>query len=89
MTTKELINTEIEKLSEDELKKVYGVVRSLAESKASEQKPSFMSRLRRIQIEAPEDFSANLDLKAFQTRAKEPNLDFDSVVRSLKRRGKL
>ena len=64
MTTKELINTEIEKLSEDELKKVYGVVRSLAESKASEPKPSFMSRLKRIQIEAPEDFAANLDLYA-------------------------
>ena len=62
MTTKELINTEIEKLSEDELKKVYGVVRSMAESKASEQRPSFMSRLKRIQIEAPEDFAANLDL---------------------------
>jgi hypothetical protein len=62
MTTKELINTEIEKLREDELKKVYGVVRSLAESKAGEPKPSFMSLLKRIQIEAPEDFAANLDL---------------------------
>lgn len=62
MTTKEMINTEIEKLSEDDLKKVYGVVRSLGESKAHEEKPSFMSRLKRIQIEAPEDFAANLDL---------------------------
>lgn len=62
MTTKELINTEIEKLSEDELKKVYGVVKSLAESKSGETKLSFMSRLKRIQIEAPEDFAANLDL---------------------------
>ncbi len=64
MTTKELINTEIEKLSEDELTKVYGVVKSLAESKASEQRPTLMSRLKRIQIEAPEDFAANLDLYA-------------------------
>ena len=62
MTTKELINTEIERLSEDELKKVHGVVRGLTESKALEQKPSFMSRLKQIQIEAPEDFAANLDL---------------------------
>ena len=61
MTTKKLINSEIEKFSEDELKKVYGVIRSLAESKASEQEPSFMSRLKRIQIEAPEDFAANLE----------------------------
>ena len=29
------------------------------------------------------------DLKAFQRRAEEPNLDFDNVVRSLGRRGKL
>ena len=29
------------------------------------------------------------DLKAFQGRAHEPNLDFDNVVRSLRRRGKL
>jgi len=29
------------------------------------------------------------DLKAFQSRAPEPNLDFDKVVRSLRRRGKL
>jgi hypothetical protein len=28
-------------------------------------------------------------LKAFQSRAQEPNLDFDIVVRSLRRRGKL
>ena len=29
------------------------------------------------------------DLKAFKSRAKEPNLNFDTVVRSLRRRGKL
>lgn len=60
MTTKELITSEIEKLSEEELKKVFGMLKSLAESKAGEQKPSFMSRLKRIQIDAPEDFAANL-----------------------------
>ena len=29
------------------------------------------------------------DLKSFEDRAKEPNLDFDAVVKSLKRRGKI
>ena len=29
------------------------------------------------------------DLKAFENRKNEPNLDFDDVVRSLRRRGKL
>lgn len=61
MTTKELITSKIEKLNEEELKKVYGVVRSLAESKTGEQKTSFMSRLKGIQIDAPEDFASNLE----------------------------
>ena len=29
------------------------------------------------------------DLESFRSRAQEPNLDFDNVVRSLRRRGKL
>jgi len=29
------------------------------------------------------------DFEAFEARAKEPNLDFEKVVRDLKRRGKL
>ena len=29
------------------------------------------------------------DLKAFENRAQEPNLGFDKVVRSMRRRGKL
>ncbi len=29
------------------------------------------------------------DLEAFEARVKEPNLDFEKVVRDLKRRGKL
>ena len=29
------------------------------------------------------------DLAAFRARAKEPNLDFEAVVKSLRRRGKL
>lgn len=29
------------------------------------------------------------DLKAFENRGNEPNLNFDDVVRSMKRRGKL
>lgn len=29
------------------------------------------------------------DLAAFRARAKEPNLDFESVVKDLRRRGKL
>jgi len=29
------------------------------------------------------------DLAAFRTRAKEPNLDFEAVVKDLRRRGKL
>ena len=37
MTTKELINAEIEGLSEEELQRVYDLARSLTESRVSEQ----------------------------------------------------
>jgi hypothetical protein len=30
-----------------------------------------------------------IDLEAFETRAKEPSLSFDAIVKDLKRRGKL
>lgn len=62
MTTKEMIQTEIDKLSEDELRRLYDVVKGLKQSKAGQSKGSFMSRLKSIQITAPEDFAANLDL---------------------------
>lgn len=60
MTAKELIQAEIDDLSEEELKEVYRLVKEFTRSKTN--KLSLMARLRNIRIDAPEDFAANFDL---------------------------
>lgn len=62
MTTKELIQKEINNLSEEELKELYQIVRDFTHSRSQVYKPSFMSRLRNIKIDAPDDFATNFDL---------------------------
>jgi len=62
MTTKELIQAEIDRMSEQRLEELYRLIKSFAQSKEPDQKPSLMSRLKEVQIEAPEDFAANFDL---------------------------
>lgn len=62
MTTKELIYAEIDKLKEENLDELYEVVKRFAQIKSAQQKPSALSKLKRIKIQAPVDFAANLDL---------------------------
>jgi hypothetical protein len=73
MTTKELIQAEIEHLSERELEELYKLVKNFSQSKQSD-KQSLMSKLRRIKIDAPEDFSTNFDLYLTGEKSAEPNL---------------
>ena len=64
MSTKELIQQEIDKLDESRLSELYEVVKRLQEPKINPENPkrSFMERLGDISISAPRDFSENLDL---------------------------
>ena len=64
MSTKELIQQEIDKLDESRLPELYEVVKRLQEPKINPENPkrSFMERLGDISISAPRDFSENLDL---------------------------
>ncbi len=62
MTTKELIQAEIDSVPEEELDRLYEWVKSFNELRPKDEERSFMSKLRSIQIDAPEDFAANLDL---------------------------
>lgn len=62
MTTKELIYSEIEQIEEVWLKDLYQVITLFVQSKQPQKKPGLMTKLRQIQIDAPEDFAANLDL---------------------------
>jgi hypothetical protein len=64
MTTKELIEAEIEHLDEEQLDELYRVVQELAQSKKPASVPSLMARLKQVRIEAPEDFAVNFDLYA-------------------------
>jgi hypothetical protein len=64
MTTKQLLEAELDKLSEDELGELLRIARSLSETKGDPRKgeTGLLSKLREVSIEAPEDFAANLDL---------------------------
>ncbi|MFL6216565.1 MAG: hypothetical protein ACJ74J_21960 [Blastocatellia bacterium] len=60
MTTKELIQSEIDRISDEDLDELYSLVKDFTQSKQQGRKQSLMSKLRAIQINAPEDFSTNL-----------------------------
>ena len=62
MILKELIKSEIEKVPDNRLEELYSVVRTYSRSSGNGDGRSFMSKLREITIDGPEDFSANSDL---------------------------
>lgn len=61
MTTKELIQTELDRMSGEELEELFAVIRRYLQSKHQAPHPSLMAQLRTISIEAPEDFAAHHD----------------------------
>jgi hypothetical protein len=62
MITKEEIKSEVEKVPEERLAELYRIVKSFTESKSTSSKPTLMSKLKRVRISAPPDFSENIDL---------------------------
>lgn len=60
MITKQMIQEKMEGLSEEQLKQVYGMIEQLNSSENKIQKPSLMSQLQEISIDAPEDFSVQV-----------------------------
>jgi hypothetical protein len=72
MTLKELIYAEINKIEEDNLDELYQFVKQLAIAKsAAKPKTGILNKLKRIKIQAPVDFAANID----QYMNGEKNLD--------------
>jgi hypothetical protein len=61
MTLRELIDAELDQLSEQELDDLYSIVQHFIDQRRKPHESGIMSRLRQIKIEAPEDFSTNLD----------------------------
>ena len=62
MITKEIIRSEIEKLNDEDLDKLYEIIKNFTNRKHPVKQPSLLSKLRQISIDGPEDFAANLDL---------------------------
>lgn len=64
MTTKELLEAELEKLTDEDLAELLTVARGLSGTKAKPRKlrGGLLSKLQEISIDAPEDFAANFDL---------------------------
>jgi len=62
LTTKELIQAELEKIPEQRLDELYLVVKQFAgESALPGKNKNLMAKLRKIQIDGPVDFAENLD----------------------------
>ena len=62
MTLKELINEEIGKIPEENLEEFYEVVKQFTQVKSTEGKTGALAKLKRVKIQGPVDFAANLDL---------------------------
>ena len=64
MTTKELIQEEINNLSGEELEELYRLIKHFTQAKQQGKNKSLMSKLKGIKIDGPADFAANHDLYA-------------------------
>lgn len=62
MVSKELIKLEIDRVSDERLEELYCLVKSYSQPPERNGGPSFMSKLREIMIEGPEDFAEHIDL---------------------------
>ncbi len=63
MSTKELLLSKIETMSQAELEELYTMVTVFLQSKQNKpSEPAFLERLSQIQIDGPEDFAENIDL---------------------------
>lgn len=61
MTIKDLIYAEIDKLEEETLNELYEIVKHFTHVKAVQPQAGALNKLKRIKIQAPESFAANLD----------------------------
>ncbi|CAD5938722.1 hypothetical protein [Planktothrix agardhii] len=60
MITKKMIQEKIADLTEEQLNQVYDMIEQLSSSENMVKKPSLMSELQKISIDAPEDFSVQI-----------------------------
>ncbi len=64
MNTKELIEAKIQMMDEAQLAALYPIIERIAKTEKPKENLGTLEKLRRIKIDAPEDFATNLDLYA-------------------------
>jgi divalent metal cation (Fe/Co/Zn/Cd) transporter len=69
MSIKQLIETGLDNLTEEQLTQVYEVIKQLHDTHEDSSQPSLMARLKQIEIDAPPEFSMEI--------AKELGRDID------------
>jgi len=74
MSTKELIEAEISRLSEEELDQLYQLIKDFVQTKEQPKKQTLFEKLREIKIYAPVDFAENLDLYTSGEKIEGENL---------------
>ena len=74
MSTKELIQAELDTLSDEDLDALYIVIKQFIQSKRHVKPDSLMATLRDIQIDAPPDLAASLDQYVSREKRAEPDL---------------
>jgi hypothetical protein len=62
MVTKEIIKSEIERVPEECLEELYEVVKIYSRTETESNGETLFSKLKKISIDGPEDFSENLDM---------------------------
>jgi hypothetical protein len=75
MTLKELIKAEVDEVPEERLDELYDFIQhfKVEAPEPREARPSLMSRLKKVRIDAPEDFAANLDLYLSGEKRADPD----------------
>jgi hypothetical protein len=63
MITKQIIQEKLDNLTPEQLNQVYGIIEQLSSAEQPVKKPSLMSKLQKISIDAPEDFSVQLAIR--------------------------
>ncbi|MTJ48369.1 hypothetical protein [Dolichospermum sp. UHCC 0259] len=62
MITKQMIQEKLKNLTEEQLNQVYGIIEQLSDAENAIKKTSLMSKLRKIKIDAAEDFSIQVSV---------------------------
>ena len=61
MTTRDLIQSEIDHLDELSLQRIYTFIQQMSEKSQKIPSTSLLSKLRQIKLDGPEDFAENID----------------------------